>query len=577
MKSQNTQSNSARIQRTAAALGELETDLKIEILEANPAQTVDFGAEGQVTVRIKNVGESNFSGLSTVNLYISTDDTIDRNASGDLLNDGLLTFSNQTFDLDAGESQVLTLNYDTLTSVIAPGAYNLIAEVTTPNHTDGRLKNNVFAEQVSTGQADSVLQWNAIALNAIQKSGVQGQGVGPTVGSRLMAITSAAVFDTVNAFSNQYESYAVDRVAPRNASQTAAIAGAAFMTLKTLLPNQRRFFRTQLNQTLNAIDDSPLNIKRGFNLGRSVAREMLALRSEDGSNDQTTIEFPMGDYVWRPDAPAFTVLGPKWGKVTPFGVPSVAEFSPDGLFGRPGTGDEARTQRYAQEIEEVRILGGKENTESTTVTRTADQTEQAVFWAYDRADTFRPYGHLNQITQEIALREGNTVEENARLFGLLNIALADSAIVAWDAKYRELQPRPDDVISGDGQEEPFAEIDGLDQTVADLGWRPLLEDLTPNSPPFPDYISGHSTFGGAFGGVLQELYGEDYEFSTVSQELLGSVRTFNGFSDAGFEDAISRLYGGVHVREASVDGFETGEKIGQFIATNLLKPISPLT
>ena len=117
-------------------------------------------------------------------------------------------------------------------------------------------------------------------------------------------------------------------------------------------------------------------------------------------------------------------LGPNWGKVKPFAIPNTAQFAPNGLDGVPGT------DRFVKELEEVRVIGGKENTAATTVTRTPDQTEIAVFWAYDRPDSFRPYGQLNQIAQEVAMREEKTLPENARLFGELNAALADGAIVA---------------------------------------------------------------------------------------------------------------------------------------------------
>ncbi|HBY80046.1 MAG TPA: phosphoesterase, partial [Cyanobacteria bacterium UBA11148] len=222
---------------------------------------------------------------------------------------------------------------------------------------------------------------------------------------------------------------------------------------------------------------------------------------------------------------------------------------------------------YTQEIEEVRLFGGKNNTNVTTIARSDDQTEIAIFWAYDRADTFRPYGQLNQITQEIAVREGNTLGENARLFAQLHIALADAAIVAWRAKYEEMQPRPDDVIA-----EGFAANDGIEATVADPDWEPLLAP----TPPFPDYISGHSTFGGAWAGVLTNFFDNpNYEFDAVSQELPDIIRHYNSFYDAAFDDAISRVYGGIHVREATVtDALPTGLAIGEFIAQNLFVPVA---
>jgi hypothetical protein len=115
-------------------------------------------------------------------------------------------------------------------------------------------------------------------------------------------------------------------------------------------------------------------------------------------------------------------------------------------------------------LEEVRLLGGKNSTANTTLTRTPDQTEIALFWAEDRADTFRPYGQLNQIAQEVAMREENSLAENARLFAELNVALVDAGIVAWDAKYNSpvIQPRPDDLITG-----RFGEKQGISGTVTD--------------------------------------------------------------------------------------------------------------
>jgi hypothetical protein len=92
-----------------------------------------------------------------------------------------------------------------------------------------------------------------------------------------------------------------------------------------------------------------------------------------------------------------------------------------------------------------------------------------------------------------------------------------------------------------------------------------------NSPPFPDYMSGHSAMGGAFAGVMTEYFGENYVFSAVSQELPGVVRNFNSFYQAGMEDALSRIYGGVHVREACIDSFNMGLAVGDFVATSVFQ------
>jgi membrane-associated phospholipid phosphatase len=100
--------------------------------------------------------------------------------------------------------------------------------------------------------------------------------------------------------------------------------------------------------------------------------------------------------------------------------------------------------------------------------------------------------------------------------------------------------------------------------VGDPEWKPLLD-----TPPFPDYISGHSIFGGAWAGVMEHFFGKNYKFTAVSQELPGVTRRLDSFYHAAYENAISRVYGGVHTREATVtDSLPTGLEIGQFVAEN---------
>lgn len=533
-------------------------DLVGQFSTINLPDTIEFRDNGSASFVVTNRGNTVATGPVRVNLYISTDDNIDRNAAGQLHNDRLLATLTGNINLQPGQSATFNLPYENLTSVVAPGAYHIIAEIDTPTITESNEVNNVTSALVSAPGTDVVLDWNATALNAIQAEGeITRGGVAPTVGSRLLAITHAAIYDAVNAFTRTHTPYAVNAFAPAGASVEAAVAGAAYQALVTLLPSQRAFFDNQLARSLAEINGTQVSEQAGVAFGVSIANQILALRANDGSNNSTLYTPPAGNYVWRPDAGS-SALGAHWGNVTPFAIGNVNWFAPDGLDGTLGT------SLYAQEIEEVRRLGGRSNTARTTITRNADQTEVAVFWAYDRADTFRPYGQLNQIAEEIAVREGNTLAENARLFAQLNIALADAAIVAWDAKYDYVQPRPDDVIAGG-----IAENDGLAFTVGDPNWQPLLP-----TPPFPDYISGHSTFGGVFAGVMTNFFGDNYEFTAVSQELTDVTRSYGSFYEAAFEDAISRVYGGVHTREASVtDALPVGINIGNFVAQTVAQPL----
>ncbi len=181
------------------------------------------------------------------------------------------------------------------------------------------------------------------------------------------------------------------------------------------------------------------------------------------------------------------------------------------------------------------------------------QTEIALFWA-DGGGSFTPPGHWNQIAQGIATEKHNTLQENARLFALVNIAVADAGIAAWDAKYTYNQFRPIHAIrsgANDGSTVPWS---------LDPSWTPLL-----GTPNFPDYISGHSsTFSGAGSTVLAALYGDQVGFSTTSPlaELAGITRSFDSFSQAADEAGRSRIYGGIHWESSNQDGLSVGRQVG---------------
>jgi hypothetical protein len=118
----------------------------------------------------------------------------------------------------------------------------------------------------------------------------------------------------------------------------------------------------------------------------------------------------------------------------------------------------------------------------------------------------------------------------------------------------------------------MAAFDGNPATAPDASWDPLLEF----TPPFPSYSSGHSSMGGAFAGVLSTIFGTDDVTFTIGTDepIVHSVtRTFHSFSEAGFEDALSRIYLGVHWRMDCEAAYATGLRIGQHVASNVLRPL----
>ena len=384
-------------------------------------------------------------------------------------------------------------------------------------------------------RGDVVTDWNNAALDAIR-----ADRTAPPIASRSLAIVHVAIYDAVNGIARTHEPYLVPSAVPASASREAAASAAAHQTLVSLFPNHTSTFDALHAAILAGIPNSPQKT-HGITWGELVASQILAARANDGSNAIVQPPGGSGPGVWIPTPPAFLpYLLPQWGFVVPFAMTSSSQFRPPG----PPSLD---SQQYAADYEEVKQLGAAMGS-----TRTADQTEIALFWA-DGAGTETPPGHWNSIAQIIAAARGTTLEENARLFALLNIAMGDAAICSWDAKYTYHFWRPVTAIA-------FAE--------PQLNWMSFIV-----TPPFPDYTSGHSTVSAAAATVLPLFFGtEDLPFTTGSDSLPGVYRSFSTCQDAADEAALSRIYGGIHFRSASEDGLQAGSSIGEWTVTHYLLP-----
>jgi hypothetical protein len=387
----------------------------------------------------------------------------------------------------------------------------------------------------TVAHADVVTEWNNAALDAIRNGHTP-----PPIASRSLAILHASIYDAVNGIARTHEPYLVQSAVAASASREAAASAAAHEALVSLFPAAASSFDALHAAILAAIPNGPQKIA-GIVWGEFVADQILAARANDGWNASVPPPGGSGPGVWIPTPPAFLpYLLPQWGFVMPFAMSSSSQFRPPG----PPSLD---SQRYAADYNEVKELGA-----AVGSTRTEEQTQIALFWA-DGAGTETPPGHWNSIAQIIAAAHSNTLEENARLFALLNIAMADAAICAWDAKYMFHFWRPVTAIA-------FAE--------PELHWMSFIV-----TPPFPDYVSGHSTFCGAAATVLPLFYGtEDLPFTTGSDFLPGVYRSFSTCLDAAEEAAVSRLYGGIHFRSANEDGLQAGISIGEWAGTFYLQP-----
>jgi membrane-associated phospholipid phosphatase len=395
-------------------------------------------------------------------------------------------------------------------------------------------------------RADVVTDWNSAALDAIRVNKTP-----PPMAARNLAILHASIFDACNGIGQNFQPYFVADKPAGVASKETAIAAAAHQVLLNLFPAQQAGFDAAYNNSLAKISTKSTDEskKTGIAWGEFVAAEILSWRSHDGSDAVVDYTPGSGPGVWIPTPPAFLpALYPNWPFVTCFALTDGSQFRPP----RPPRLDSAQ---WAFDFNLTKILGRRDSTN-----RTPEQTEIALFWS-DGAGTVTPPGHWNVIAQQIANQRGNTLEQNARLFALLNIALADAGIAAWDCKFAYNFWRPVTAI-------PNAAADGNPDTAPDAAWLPLL--VTPN---FPEYISGHSTFSGAAATVLADFYGTDnLAFTSVSDGLPGVTRGFNSFSAAAAEAGMSRIYGGIHFMSANERGLLCGAQIGDYAAENFLLP-----
>jgi hypothetical protein len=394
---------------------------------------------------------------------------------------------------------------------------------------------NLSSSVGTPANADVVTDWNNAALDAIRAG-----NTAPPIASRSLAILHASIYDAVNGIARTHEPYLVQSAVSSSASREAAASTAAHDTLVNLFPTRISTFDALHAAILAAIPNGPQKTA-GIVWGEFVPNQILAARANDGWNASIPPPVGSGPGVWVPTPPAFLPYAlPQWGFVTPFAMSSSSQFRPPG----PPSLD---SQQYAADYDEVKELGA-----AVGSTRTEEQTEIALFWA-DGAGTETPPGHWNSIAQTIADARGNTLEENARLFALLNIAMADAAICSWDAKYTFNFWRPVTAIA-------FAE--------PQLNWMSFIV-----TPPFPDYTSGHSTFSAAAATVLPLFYDtEDLPFTTGSDFLPGVYRSFPTCLDAAEEAALSRIYGGIHFRTASEDGLQAGISIGEWTFRHYLRP-----
>ncbi len=415
---------------------------------------------------------------------------------------------------------------------------------------------------VTSVNADAVTDWNAIASDTLLlDTTIQNPGMA----SRNMAMVNLAMYDAVNGVNPTHQQFYSHSAAPSNASASAAAIQAAYRVLSLSYPGQSSFLDTQRTNALSAIPNSAAK-DAGINYGNLVGTNIVNNRVNDGYDSMVNYSPQTGAGHWEPDPmnPGQEAWGPAWGTLQPFGISSAAAHMPPSM-------PELTSQAYTDAFNEVKSLGEKNST-----ARTADQTEAAVFWAYDRLGMGTPMRMYNGILRTVAESQNSTLNDNARVFAISATAMADAGIVAWDSKFEYDFWRP---ISGIRR----ADEDGNPDTIADPDWEPLaapggigpdgsvIPDFT---PPFPTYVSGHASFGGALFESMTNFYGTDsMDFSVTSDELPGVVRDFTSFSQANEENGRSRVYLGIHWDFDDFIARDLGGEVADYLYDNHFQPV----
>ncbi len=402
-------------------------------------------------------------------------------------------------------------------------------------------------------RADAVTDWNAIASTTI----VVNAGQPPPVSVLSFAMVQGAVYDAVNAIDRGHRPYLVQPSANPSDSKAAAAATAAFRVLVALFPTQQPTLQgTYDNYIAGLPDDPPGSKAAGITVGEATAAAMVAARQGDGRFGPPPTLYPPAPGIWRPTPPNYANDPAPWvGNVRPFIVPSAEMLRTDGP-------NALTSAAYAEDFNEVKKLGSL-----TSTTRTADQTDAAIFWQ-DHAMAL-----WNRIFRTLAASQGLDIVENARLFAMTNLAAADGAIGCWNDKYYWQFWRPITAIRE-------ADSDGNPATEADPTWLPLFDPATPVfggpplvTPPFPDHPSGHACATSAFVQTLQSFFGTDkIAFSAFSNKS-GTTRSFDRFSDALKEVIGARVWAGIHFRTADRQGAVLGKKVARWLDKHYFEPV----
>ncbi len=389
----------------------------------------------------------------------------------------------------------------------------------------------------SAAFADAVTDWNA---RTVQYAATGGRP-GPTWVLDV-AVVQLAVYDAVQAIEGDYQPYC-GSIPGAAGSTTAAVAKAARDVLINRFPAHAVAVNNDYNAYVAGIDPADA----GFAVGAAAAQCIITLRSTDGAFPAGWPPYFGGTEIgeWRPAASGPLTFS--WlAEVTPFTMRSPDQF-------RSGPPPRLTSPEYTRAYKEVKDYGA-----ATGSLRSAEQTDLANFWNGNFP------GQFNKLGRDLAASENLSVSESSRLFAMVGVSIADSAITAWDCKMAFNFWRPLTAIQ-------FGDMDGNPKTEGDAAWASLV-----GTPPYSDHTSGANNLTGAAMRVMALFFGGnnmEFEIATTNPgPTQNDTRYYTKFSQVREEVVEARILQGIHFRFADQDARKQGEHLAQWVHSHFFRP-----
>ncbi len=389
----------------------------------------------------------------------------------------------------------------------------------------------------------------------------------PPVASRIYAYPNVAAYEIIASHDDSFISLAgqLTDLSPIPQLENTVKVNHELAALIAHMDISRRliFSEDKLTKYRDSLYDiwentNKKEFQKAKNYGLQVAKHITSWMNADNYKQTRTMpkfSVTTGDPSrWQPTPPAYIEgIEPHWNKIRPFVIDSAAQFKP----APPPAFSMEKDSDFYKELEEVYNV-------SQEITSKGDDSEEigiAQFWDCNpyvsvtrghlmfATKKITPGGHWMGITKIAATKANYDFSNTIYAYAKSSIAMADAFISCWDEKYRSNLVRPETLIN----------------EHMDDSWQPILQ-----TPPFPEYVSGHSVVSGAASEALTSIFGDGFSFNDTTEVPYGlPIRNFKSFRLAAQEAAVSRLYGGIHYRAAIDNGLDQGVAIGKHVVANL--------